>query len=139
MTFNSSFGGHGNNDGQTTNPWEVAFDSAGNIYQGGNNNTCVQVFNTEGQFLRKFGHKGSGQGELNFPSGIAIDSDDDVVYVAEYYNNRVSVFTTEGAFLTSFGTQGNGQGQFSSPRGVAVDNGGFIYVSDSNNGQIQIF
>ena len=138
LTFNSSFGGRGNNDGQTTRPWEVSFDSAGNIYQGGQSSTCVQVFNADGQFLRKFGCQGSGQGELNFPSGISIDSDD-VVYVADYFNNRVSVFTTEGAFLTSFGTQGNGQGQFSSPRGVAVDKDGFIYVSDSSNGRIQIF
>ena len=139
LTFNSSFGGHGNNDGQTTKPWEVAFDSAGNIYQGGQSSTGIQVFNADGQFLRIFRRNGNGKGNMNFPSGIAIDSDDDVVYVAEYYNNRVSVFTTQGAFLTSFGTQGNGPGQFNCPRGVTVDKDGFIYVSDSNNGRIQIF
>ena len=138
LTFNSSFGGHGNKDGQTTNPWEVAFDSAGNIYQGGNNSTGVQVFNTEGQFLRKVGRHGSGRGELHFPSGIAIDSDN-VVYVAEYFNHRISMFTTEGAFLTSFGRQGNRQGQFSYPNGVIVDKDGFVYVSDGGNGRIQIF
>ena len=138
MTFNGSFGGQGDNDGQTTYPWEVAFDSAGNIYQGGQSSTCVQVFSAEGQFLRKFGCQGSGQGELNFPSSIAIDSDD-VVYVADYFNHRVSVFTTEGAFLTSFGTQGIGQGQFNCPREVTIDKDGFIYVSDGNNGRIQIF
>ena len=138
MTFNSSFGGQGDNDGQTTYPREVAFDSAGNIYQGGQSSTCVQVFSAEGQFLRKFGRHGSGQGELNFPSGIAIDIDN-VVYVAEYYNNRVSVFTTEGAFLTSFGTQGNGQGQFTTPIGITIDKDGFVYVCDYSNGRIQVF
>ena len=138
LTFNSSFGGQGCNDGQTSNPWEVAFDSAGNIYQGGQSSTCVQVFNAKGQFLRRIGHEGSGQGELNFPSGIAIDNDN-VVYVTEYYNHRVSAFTTEGAFLTSFGTQGNGQGQFSCPRGITVDKDDLIYVSDFSNGRIQIF
>ena len=56
LTFNNSFGGHGNNDGQTAYPYDVAFDSARNIYQGGNNNTGVQVFNAKGQFARKFGH-----------------------------------------------------------------------------------
>ena len=138
LTFNSSFGGQGFDDGQTMYPWEVAFDSAGRIYQGGQSSTCVQVFNADGQFLRKFGRQGSGQGELNFPSGIAIDVDD-VVYVAEYYNHRVSVFTTNGAFLTSFGTQGNGQGQFNTPYEITVDKDGFIYVSDYRNGRIQIF
>ena len=138
LIFNSSFGGHGNNDGQTNYPYDVAFDSAGNIYQGGNNNTGVQVFNAKGQFSRKFGHKGSDQGELNFPSGIAIDSDD-VVYVAEHNNHCVSVFTTEGAFLTSFGNKGNGQGRLNTPLGIAVDNDGFVYVCDYGNGRIQIF
>ena len=138
FTFHSKFGGQGANDGQTTHPWDVAFDSAGNIYQGGDSSTGVQVFTADGQFLRKFGHKGSGQGELNFPSGIAIDSDD-VVYVAEYYNNHVSVFTSKGAFITSFGTKGTGGGQFMHPRAIAIDKDGFIYVSDYNNGRIQVF
>jgi DNA-binding beta-propeller fold protein YncE len=138
LTFSKSFGGNGTNDGQTTYPYEVAFDSAGKIYQGGNSSTGVQVFTAEGQFLRKFGHQGSGQKELNFPSGIAIDSDD-VVYVAEYYNNCISVFTTKGAYLTSFGTQGKGKGQFNVPMAIAVDKDGFIYVSDYGNGRIQVF
>jgi DNA-binding beta-propeller fold protein YncE len=121
-------------------PYVIAFDSTGNIYQGGQSSNGVQVFTAEGQFLRKFGHQSSGQRELSFPSGIAIDSDD-VVYVAEHFKHRISVFTTEGAFLTSFGTQGNGEGQFSIPMTIAVtvDKDGFIYVSDYGNGQIQVF
>ena len=139
LTFNSSFGGRGdNNVRQISCPYTLAFDSAGNIYQGGHSNTGVQVFNAEGQLLRRFGQNGSGQGGLNFPSGIAIDVDD-VVYVAEYYNHHVSVFTTNGAFLTSFGTHGNGQGQFNTPHEVTVDEDGFMYVCDYGNGRIQIF
>jgi tripartite motif-containing protein 2/3/tripartite motif-containing protein 71 len=138
LTFSKRFGGEGTNDGQTTSPYEVAFDSAGKIYQVGNSTTGVQVFTADGQFLRKFGHRGSGQRKLNFPSGIAIDSND-VVYVAEYYSHCISVFTTEGAYLTSFGTPGNGKGQFSTPVAIIVDNDGFIYVSDYSNGRIQVF
>ena len=88
--------------------------------------------------MRKFGHQGSGQRDLNCPFGIAIDSDD-VVYVAEHYNHCISIFTTEGAYLTSFGTQGNGEGQFEHPLGIAIDKDGFIYVSDYSNGRVQIF
>jgi DNA-binding beta-propeller fold protein YncE len=138
LTFSKRFGGEGTGDGQTTYPYAIAFDSAGNMYQGGNSTTGVQVFTAEGQFLRKFGHQGSGQRELNFPSGITIDSDD-VVYVAEYHNHRISVFTTEGAFLTSFGTKGNGEGQFNTPMAIAIDKDGFVYVSDYSNGRVQVF
>ena len=138
LTFNQRFGGKGTDDGQTTNPLEVAFDSTGNIYQGGSSTSGVQVFTAKGQFLRKFGHRGSSQRELNFPSGIAIDGDD-VVYVAEYSNHCISVFTTEGAYLTSFGTKGNREGQFNIPLNIAIDKDGFIYVSDYSNGRIQVF
>ena len=138
LTFNSTFGSPGDNDGQTKYPWDVEFDSAGNIYQGGQSANCVQVFNAKGQFLRKFGSQGRGRGELNFPSGIAIDSED-VVYIAECYNHRISLFTTKGTFITSFGSQGNRGGQFCYPYSIAVDNDGYIYVSDYGNGRVQIF
>ena len=75
-------------------------------------------------------------GELDFPAGISIDSDD-TVYVNEYNNCRVSVFTHEGNFLTSFGSQGDGPGQFYYPHRISVDGNGIIYVADTS--RIQIF
>ena len=56
---------------------------------------CIHVFTAEGKFLRKFGKKGSGDGELDYPSSVSIDSDD-IVYVTEYNSHRVSMFTSEG-------------------------------------------
>ena len=97
----------------------------------------IQVFTAEGKFLRNFGKKGSGDGELNFPSSVSIDSDD-IVYVTDS-NHRVSMFTSEGQFLRSFGTYGKGPGQFNYPRGIAVDRDGLVYVSDYNNNRMQIF
>ena len=88
--------------------------------------------------MRKFGKNGSGNGELNTPTSIGIDSDN-VVYVTEAGNNRVSVFTCEGKFLTSFGSYGSGPGQFSGPRGIALDKNGVVYVSDINNNRLQLF
>ena len=40
----------------------------------------MQVFTAKGEFLRKFGKNGRGDGELTSPTGISIDSND-VVYV----------------------------------------------------------
>ena len=76
------------------------------------------MFTAEGKFLRKFGKKGSGDGELNSPAGVTIDSDD-IVYVTDHNNNRVSMFTSEGQFLRSFGAKGTGQ--FNGPFRIAVD------------------
>ena len=138
LTFSRSFGSRGGDNGQFKLPWDVAFDSTGNVYVADARNHRIQVFTAEGDYLRKFGKYGIGNGELDWPSSIAIDSDN-VVYVTELSNHRVSVFTREGKFLTSFGKTGSGPGQFSEPCGVAVDKNGVVYVSDHNNGRLQYF
>ena len=138
LTFSSSFGSRGGDNGQFLYPWDVAFDSTGNVYVVDAANHRIQVFTAEGEYLRKFGKKGSGNGELDFPSSIAIDSDN-VVYVAEFNNHRVSVFPRKCNFLTSFGSEGSGPGQFDKPCGVAVDKNGVVYVSDFGNDSLQYF
>jgi tripartite motif-containing protein 2/3/tripartite motif-containing protein 71 len=138
LTFSSSFGSLGGDNGQLSLPWDVAFDSTGKVYVADGDNNRIQVFTAEGKFLRKFGKRGSGNGELHTPTSISIDSED-VVYVTDCNNNRISVFTRDGEFLTSFGTMGNGPGQFGSPRGIAVDKNGVVYVSDYGNNCLQLF
>ena len=138
LTFSSSFGSHGSDNGQLQHPGGVAFDSTGNVYVTEIANNRIQVFTAEGEFLRKFGRQGSGNGELYNPHEISIDSDN-MVYVAEYNNHRVSVFTCEGKFLTSFGTYGSGPGQFIHPCGIAVDKNGVVYVCDTKNDRLQLF
>ena len=138
LTFSSSYGSCGSDNGQFQNPWDVAFDSTGNVYVVDVGNHRIQVFTAEGEYLRKFGKHGSGNGEMNWPSSIAIDSDN-AVHVTEYSNNRVSVFTCYGNFLTSFGSRGSGSGQFNEPCGVAVDKNVVVYVSDSGNNRLQYF
>ena len=101
------------------------------------NNYRIQVFTAEGKFLKIFGRRGAGRGELRGPVSVAIDSND-MVYVSEW-GNRVSVFTSEGVFMTSFGSYGVGPGQFKSPHGLAVDNSGVVYVCGFGNSRVQIF
>ena len=138
LSFSSSFGSRGSGNGQFRYPWDVAFDSTGNVYVADSWNHCIHVFTAEGEYLRKFREQGSGNGELDWPASIAIDSDN-VVYVTEKNNHRISVFTCDGNFLASFGSKGSGPGQLSEPRGVAVDKNGVVYVSDYSNDRLQYF
>ena len=48
-------------------------DGAGNVYVAETINHRVQVFDSNGRFLRKWGSEGSGDGQCNRPTGIAID------------------------------------------------------------------
>jgi len=43
------------------------------------------------EFLRKWGTRGTGDGQLNHPGGLAIDGDGNV-YVVDTANNRIQVF-----------------------------------------------
>lgn len=61
---------------------------------------AVKVFSREGRFLRAFGRKGGGPGELAFPSGIAVAAGK--VVVADKFNSRIQVFDRDGRLAGAF-------------------------------------
>lgn len=82
--------------------------------------------------------RGAGDGELNGPSGIEFDRDDNL-YVVDSRNHRVQVFTKDGKFLHKWGSFGTGEGQFNLPWGIAIDGSGDVYVADWKNDRVQKF
>ena len=56
-----TFGSEGNDDGRFVDPSGVAIDQEGNYVV--SNDFCIQVFDSAGKFLRKFGSKGNGNGQ----------------------------------------------------------------------------
>jgi DNA-binding beta-propeller fold protein YncE len=89
-------------------------------------------------FLFEWGQSGSGAGQFNSPSGIAVDSAGNV-YVADTANHRIQKFDDQGTFLLKWGSAGSGAGQFNSPQGVAVGSADHVFVVDSGNHRIQKF
>lgn len=81
-------------------------------------------------FKGMWGSRGSGDGEFEFPRGIAVDSDGNV-YVADVGNHRIQKFTSKGIFLDKWGERGNGEGQFINPHHIAVDSNNDIYVTEA--------
>lgn len=67
----------------------------------------LQVFDSKGKFIRKFGSKGSGNGELLHPRGLFVYPDGSVM-VADRDNNRVSLFSASGAFVRHLLTAADG-------------------------------
>lgn len=106
-------------------------------------------------FVKEFGSSGNDEGEFDEPSGLAFDSTNDLLYVADSDNNRIQVFeivddTTcpsgteeivDGVcFVEEFGSLGTSDGKFDSPRGLALDTvNDLLYVADSDNDRIQAF
>jgi len=72
-------------------------DSNGDLYVADTFNNRIQEFTSNGTFLTSFGTAGSGNGQLAYPHGIAVDGSGNV-YVADTgnpsgtSNNRVEVF-----------------------------------------------
>jgi len=84
------------------------------------------------------GSLGSGDGQFDFPVGVATDAAGDV-YVADPDDHRIQKFDSDGTFITKWGSLGTGDGQFNRPYGVATDAAGDVYVADFYNHRIQKF
>jgi DNA-binding beta-propeller fold protein YncE len=119
----------------------------GSVYVADTGNHRIQVFETSGAFITKFGAFGTGDGQFEFPDSIAVDAGTGHVFVADTFNNRIQEFDENGSFITSFGTKGSGDGQFNHPQGVAYNltfnrNNGhpvyILYVADTDNNRIQV-
>ncbi|GIT13592.1 MAG: hypothetical protein CM1200mP35_04120 [Chloroflexota bacterium] len=75
------------------------------------------------------GVQGSGDGELDRPSGMIFDQDNNLLIV-DSGNHRVQKFSKDGKFINKFGTEGSGPGELNMPWGITLDKSGNIYVAD---------
>ena len=132
------FGEKGSGEGMFKNPLGVAVTDKDEILVADCLNHRVQVFDSNGTFLRSFGHRGENAGEFNRPFGIATNKDRKI-FVADRYNHRVQIFSWEGRHLGSFGGKGSLDSQLHHPWGLSLDSTGNIIVADADNNLIKIF
>ena len=88
------------------------------------------------EFLGDFSTGGTDPGQMKWPVGIALDSEDNV-YVSDEALNRISIFDSLGNFVGIWGVQGNGFGQFEKPSGIVFDPDDNLLVVDSENNRVQ--
>jgi len=92
--------------------------------------------------LLKFGSRGSGNGQFQYPRGLALSNCGKYLFVCDYYNHRIQVFNAMvGTFVKSYGSNGSDNGQFENPIGICISPSGQIIISedDSNHHRVQIF
>jgi hypothetical protein len=138
---------------QFGSPFDVAADSAGNLYVADANNNAVRKLTLMGNnwvvTTMAGGTYGSMDGTgtnatFSLPQGVAVDGAGNV-FVADTGNNDIREITSAGAVTTIAGSKGsagsaNGTGytaRFNLPTGVAVDNTGNVYVADYDNDLIR--
>jgi sugar lactone lactonase YvrE len=111
-------------------PTDVVVSPAGDIFvtdshRNGKNNRVVR-FTRDGKYVKEWGRKGSGRGELSEPHTIAMDSRGRL-FVGDRENNRIQIFDQEGAVLDEWR-------QFGRPSGIFITRDDTIYVADSESG-----
>ncbi len=82
------------------------------------------------EYIGTFSKYGDGDGELIWPVGIAIDSDENI-YIADEWMNRISIFTNSGEYLRHWNPQGGDE--FSRVSGIALNLNDEVFVVDSLN------
>lgn len=134
----------GSNEGALSSPRNMAAGPDGLIYVADSGNNRIQVFDSDGAFVRQWGSGGSGQGQFNEPWGLAVN--DEYVYVADTWNHRIQKFTLEGDFVGTYGLSGSpspddpggGLGLLFGPRDIAILSDGQLLVTDTGNHRLQI-
>ena len=111
-------------------PTDVVVAPNGDIFvtdshRNGKNNRVVR-FTKDGTFVKEWGKKGSGRGEMSEPHTIAMDSRGRL-FVGDRENNRIQIFDQDGRVLDEWR-------QFGRPSGIFITADDTIYVADSESG-----
>ena len=126
-----------NEGGRMGELWGIAFGRDGMWAVTDNSNHCVWIFDREDQLVRKFGSKGTGNGNFNWPLGITFDANNHL-YVTDHKNHRVQKFGISIGYSFQFGIYGSGNGQLNRPLGIILHNGK-LYVTEWGNHRISVF
>jgi len=111
-------------------PTDIVVSPSGDLFvtdshRNGRNNRVVH-FSKDGKFVKEWGHKGSGPGEISEPHTIAMDSRGRL-FVGDRENNRIQLFDQDGKYLDEWR-------QFGRPSGIYITADDTIYVADSESG-----
>lgn len=158
--YTTQWGSSGSGNGQFSEASAIAVDTDdGVVYVADSGNHRIQAFDTSGNFLWAIGScqywesgtsaptVSSGTGDLyfNHPEGIAIDAVNNILFVADTYNDRIYYFKLDsnGDYDDNYSTFGSTRqaenGKLLRAVGMAEDSSGNLYVTDIFNSQVQKF
>src|SRR5215472_8076298 len=150
-----SWGSKGTGPGQFRTPHAIAIDSRDNIYVGDRANRRVQVFDTDGKFLRQFtvdvppvpgthstyGNTPTGERlaqAIGAPNSLCIPPGSQVMFLGEStFPGRIFKVTLDGKVLGVIGRSGRNLKQFSGGHGLACPSENEIYAAETANWRVQ--
>lgn len=122
--------------GELIAPIDVDRDGAGNTYVLDAIVPAVQKYDATGSPVLRWGLLGTGPGEFENPTAMAVNRSTGEVYVAEFSEAtlqiRIQRFDSDGTFIGQWGSTGTAEGQFSPfILGIAVNSTtGDVYTAE---------
>jgi len=101
---------------------DLGFDPDSGVDVSGAQEWRLELLTTIGS-----GQVGTAPGEFNYPSGIDVDSEDNL-YVLDLSNSRIQKFDRQGVFLTEWPHETFGYVEGGANQGLAVDAANNIYA-----------
>jgi DNA-binding beta-propeller fold protein YncE len=152
-----SFGEPGNQPGQFNTPHSIAADAQGNIYVADRGNRRIQVFNTDGKFLRQItidvpfdyasataaiGKKpapdATGTQASGSPWAICITpGPNQVMYASDAFPGRIYKLSLDGKVLGVLGESGKQLKQFGWIHEIACPSENTLFVAELLNWRVQ--
>ena len=128
--FITSWGGKGQGPGQFDVAHGLAFDAKGLLWVTDRENERIQVFETDGTFVRELKYAG-------LP--CSLDIGQQFIYMVNGYAGQVLQLDLNGTVLAATGKPGKGLGEFGEAHNIAVSPDGEIFVADTVNSALQKF
>jgi DNA-binding beta-propeller fold protein YncE len=99
----------------------------------------VLVYSRDGELLGSFGEEGTGAGQMQLPTDVAIDKDG-YLYVSEYQgNDRITKWSPSFEYVTAFGEEPIEGERLKRPAAMAFDHEQTLWVADACNHRIVHF
>src|SRR5437870_292883 len=128
--FIKSWGGKGKEPGKFDVAHGLAFDAKGQLWATDRENQRIQIFDTDGKFIKELKYAG-------LPCSLAIGSQN--IYMVNGFAGQLLKLDLDGKVLAATGKPGKGVGEFGEAHVIAVSPKGDIYVADSVNASVQKF
>jgi sugar lactone lactonase YvrE len=110
-------------------PANLTFAPNGDFFVAdGYGNSRIVKFNKDGEFLTKWGKKGTGDGEFDLVHDVALDAQGRL-YVADRNNRRVQIFDQSGKFIGKWTDLGQVEGLY------YVKSENALYMCDGGSGK----
>jgi DNA-binding beta-propeller fold protein YncE len=119
-------------------PRRIAVGPDDAVYVLDQGRTRIAKFSAEGGVLTVWGSKGSGDGQFDDPTSVAIDPKTNKVYVADPINRRIQIFDSNGKFLTKWSVPE--WGRTHGFEDLAIDSTkSRLYASSANMGAVLVY